>query len=134
MSGFDPADCAAVRPLDVPAPRQRPEAVTSSPYDVVGKSLTQLQADMEAGVTTSEEITRAYLDRIAAYDTGQFGFHAFIHVSETAMEQARAADKARAAGKRSPVLGIPVAVKDLYDTKDMPTTDGTYALDGYVPH
>ena len=133
LPGFDQADCAAVAPLDVPAPRRQPEPATSSPYDVVGKSLTQLQADLEAGETTSEEITRAYLDRIAAYDVGQFGFHAYIHVAEDAMEQARAADRARAAGKRSPVLGIPVAVKDLYDTKDMPTTDGTYALDGYVP-
>ncbi|MDW5594561.1 amidase family protein [Conexibacter stalactiti] len=133
VPGFNVADCAAVRPLEVDPPQQAQEPVTSSPYDVVGKSLTQLQADMTAGVTTSEEITRAYLDRIAAYDTGQFGFHAFIHVSETAIDQARAADRARAAGKRSPVLGIPVAVKDLYDTKDMPTTDGTYALDGYVP-
>lgn len=130
---FSAADCAAIRPLDVLPPRQQAEPTTSSPYDVVGKSVAELQADMTAGTTTSEEITRAYLDRIAAYDTGQFGFHAFIHVAENAIDQAKAADAARAAGKRSPVLGVPVAIKDLYDTKDMPTTDGTYALDGYRP-
>jgi amidase len=133
IPGFDDTDCSLVRPIKVDPPHQAFEPTTSSPYDVVGKSLTQLQADMNAGVTTSEEITRAYLDRIGAYDTGQFGFHAFIHVAEDPMAQAKAADAARVAGKRSPVLGIPVAVKDLYDTKDMPTTDGTYALDGYRP-
>ncbi|HST38390.1 MAG TPA: amidase family protein [Conexibacter sp.] len=130
---FSAADCASVRPLLVPAPRQQLEPTTSSSYDVVGKSVTQLQADLTSGLTTSEEITRAYLDRIGTYDTGQFGFHAFIHVADDAMAQAKAADMARAAGKRSPVLGIPVAIKDLYNTKDMPTTDGTFALDGYVP-
>ena len=46
-------------------------------YDVVGKTIAQLRADMESGVTTSEEITQAYLDRIAAYDVGQFGFHSY---------------------------------------------------------
>ncbi len=130
---FTASDCASVRPLEIPAPRRQAEPKTSSPYDVVGKSITEMQADLEAGDTTSQEITRAYLDRIAAYDTGQFGFHAFITVADDAMEQAKAADEARAAGKRSPVLGIPVAVKDLYNTKDMPTTDGTYALHGWVP-
>ena len=104
--------------------------VTTSRYDVVDKTITQLQADMESGLTTSQEITRAYLDRIAAYDTGQFGFHAFITVAEDAMAQAKAADDARAAGESGDLLGIPVAVKDLYDTKDMPTTDGIARLRG----
>ena len=49
------------------------------------------------------------------------------------MAQAKAADDARAAGNTSDLLGIPVIVKDLYDTKDMPTTDGTLALEGWRP-
>ncbi|MDO8186238.1 amidase family protein [Conexibacter sp. JD483] len=133
IPGFATAECAA-KPLAIAAPEKPAEPTTSVAYDVVGKSLTQLQADMTAGVTTSQEITRAYLDRIGAYDTGQFGFHAFITVADDAMAQAKAADEARAAGKRSAVLGVPVAIKDLYDTKDMPTTDGTAALTGYIPH
>jgi amidase len=133
LPGFDAADCDDVQAPERIGAVQASEPVTSSPYDVVGKSLAQLQADMEAGKTTSEEITRAYLDRIGAYDTGQLGYHAFIHVADDAIEQAKAADKARAEGKRSPVLGIPVAVKDLYDTKDMPTTGGTLALEGWQP-
>ncbi|HST42588.1 MAG TPA: amidase family protein, partial [Conexibacter sp.] len=128
-----PATCAA-RPAPQPEPlRSAPEPVTSSPYDVVNKTLTELQSDMESGETTSQEIVRAYLDRIAAYDTGQLGLHSFIHVADDAMEQARAADIARAEGERGPLLGIPVAVKDLYDTKDQPTTNGSLVFEGFRP-
>ncbi|HST38391.1 MAG TPA: amidase family protein [Conexibacter sp.] len=136
VPGFDPADCAAAVPSQIPTREaaDAPEAMTSSPYDVTGKTLTQLQADMVSGTTTSEQITRAYLDRIAAYDVGPFGFHSFITVARDAMAQARAADAARAAGKSSPVLGIPVAVKDLYSTKDMPTTGGSLVFDGFQPN
>jgi amidase len=135
VPGFDPADCADAVPSQIPTSEAPAAAApkTSSPYDVTGKSLTQLQADMASGATTSEQITRAYLDRIAAYDVGQFGFKSFITVARDAMDQARAADAARAAGKRSPVLGVPIAVKDLYDTKDMPTTNGSLVFEGFRP-
>ncbi|MDO8211851.1 amidase family protein [Conexibacter sp. CPCC 206217] len=134
IPGFLASDCAGVAFSQVPTSNGGPRApLTSSPYDVVGKSLTQLQADMTSGVTTSAQITRAYLDRVAAYDVGPFGFHSLITVASDAMEQARAADRARAEGKTSPVLGIPVAVKDLYDTKDMPTTGGSLVFDGFRP-
>ena len=130
-----PATCAA-RPAPQPeqdSPTVTEEPVTTSPYDVIGKTLTQLQADMVAGRTTSQEITRAYLDRIAAYDTGQFGLHAFIKVADDAMAQAKAADDKRAAGVTGDLLGIPVALKDLYDTKDMPMTNGSLVFEGYRP-
>lgn len=117
------------------APTAKPTTlpVTGSPYDVVGKSMSEIQEDMEAGVTTSQEVTRAYLDRIAAYDTGQFGLHAFITVADSAMDQAKAADAKRSAGETGDLLGIPVAVKDNYDTAGIETTNGTAALDGFVP-
>lgn len=130
---FDAATCAAN-----PAPAITPEQpaklpVTTSGYDVFDKSVTQLEADMKSGLTTSQAITRAYLDRIEAYDKGPFGFHAFITVADDAMAQAKAADDARKAGNTSELLGIPVAIKDLYDTKDMPTTDGSLAFEGWRP-
>ncbi|MBJ7471467.1 MAG: amidase [Solirubrobacteraceae bacterium] len=133
IPGFNAAACVGVKAPEVVAQKPATKKKTTVDYDVVGKSITQLQADMEAGVTTSQEITRAYLDRIAAYDTGQFGFHSFIHVADDAMAQAKAADEARAKGDKRELLGIPMAIKDLYDTKDMPTTDGTLALDGWRP-
>lgn len=133
IPGFDATVCATAKAPEVVAQRPAARPKTTSDYDVVGKPISQLKADMDAGVTTSQEITRAYLDRIAAYDTGQFGFHSYIAVSETAMAQAKEADELRAKGDKRELLGIPIAIKDLYDTKDMPTTDGTLALDGWRP-
>lgn len=133
LPGFNESLCEEVDTTVEPSAKPTKLPVTSSPYDVVGKSLSELEEDMEAGKTTSQEITRAYLDRIAAYDTGQFGLHSFITVAGDAMEQAKKADERRKAGETGDLLGIPIAVKDLYDTKDMPTTDGTLALDGWRP-
>jgi amidase len=132
-SGFNYGACANPGPVaqaPVP-PAEQPQ--TTSPYDVVEKTIGRLRADMESGVTTSQVITRAYLDRIAVYDRGQFGFNAYEYVATDAMAQAKAADDARAAGKQGPLLGIPIAIKNLYDTKDMPTTNGSLTFEGFRP-
>jgi amidase len=110
-----------------------PKPKTNVKYDVVGKTIGQLRADMESGVTTSKEITEAYLDRITFYDKGQFGFNAFEIVATNAIEQAKAADAARKNGASGPLLGIPIAVKNLYDTVDMATTNGSMTFDGFRP-
>lgn len=125
-------DCTGIIPQEPEAAPYVAPATTTSRYDVVGKTITEMQADMESGRTTSQEITRAYLDRIAAYDVGQLGFHSFTYVAKDAMEQARRADARRAAGETGDLLGIPVAPKDLYDTKDMPTTNGSWAFEGFM--
>jgi len=131
--GFRAESCARTgRVVQAPAPNAV-KAVTTSRYDVVGKTIARLRADLEAGITTSREITRAYLDRIAVYDKGQFGFNAFEHVARDAMAQAAAADRARAGGRRGPLLGIPIAVKNLFDTHDMPTTNGSMTFEGFLP-
>ena len=117
--------------MPVPA---APKAETTSGYNVVEKTIGDMRADMESGLTTSQAITKAYLDRIKVYDQGQFGFNSYEIVATDAMEQARkAADDARAAGKRSPVLGVPIAVKNLYDTYDMATTNGSLTFEGFRP-
>ncbi|QCT03689.1 amidase [Paenibacillus algicola] len=133
LDQFDASACAAPTRLNIPAAPASAPLVTTSNYDVFNKSIVQMQRDMELGVTTSEAITRAYLDRIAAYDMGQLGFHSFLHVSETAIQQAIEADQARRGGQRGGLLGIPIAIKDIYDTKDMPTTGGSRALEGWQP-
>src|SRR5690606_19170453 len=81
---------------------------------------------------SSVEITQAYLDRIAAYDAtlvdpgaGGRPLHSIITTSDVALEAAARADAVRASdGMTSLLLGVPVAVKDNYDTSDMPTTGG----------
>jgi len=150
LHGLSRAQICSIANLDVAAARDRchrrvgtrvaqpkagkaPRTVTRSPYDVVDRTMAELQADMAEGRTTSRQITRAYLDRIGAYDEGQFGFNAYTTVARDALAQARAADRRRAAGETGAVLGIPIAVKDLYDTKDMPTTNGSLTFEGFRP-
>jgi amidase len=133
IQGFDAAACAPSTKLDVPASPAAVKPTTTSRYDVVNKTITEMQADMTAGRTTSVAIVQAYLDRINVYDDGQFGFNAFLHVAADALDQAKAADAARAAGATGDLLGVPIALKDLYDTKDQPTTGGTRALEGWQP-
>ncbi|MDI4649629.1 amidase family protein [Cohnella hashimotonis] len=128
IEGLDTGD-----QLNIPNAPAANQFVTSSPYDVTNKSIAEMQQDMINGRATSVQITQAYLDRIKAYDMGQLGFHAFLHVSETALSQAQAADIARAQGAKGDLLGIPIAIKDIYDTKDMPTTGGSKALEGWQP-
>jgi amidase len=135
ISGFDYDSCAGKKAgvvAQAPVPKaEKPH--TSTKYDVVEKTIGQLRADMKSGMTTSEEITEAYLDRIEFYDKGQFGFNSYEVVATDAIEQAKAADAARRRGATGPLLGIPIAVKNLYDTFDMVTTNGSMTFEGFRP-
>ena len=86
MNGFDYDSCSeaegGVRSAQAPVPKAEKPRDHRRRYDVVEKTIGQLRADMERGVTTSQEITRAYLDRIAVYDQGQFGFNAYEIVAD----------------------------------------------------
>jgi Asp-tRNA(Asn)/Glu-tRNA(Gln) amidotransferase A subunit family amidase len=102
------------------------------PFQLVEASALDMQAAMNAGVTSSVKITQAYLDRISAYDrklidTGAGGrpLNSIITTSSVALAAAAKADATRAEkGLTSMLLGIPIAVKDNYDTVDMPTSGG----------
>jgi amidase len=135
VPGFDYSVCASRKLAVVPQPPvpHAKKGKTAIKYDVFEKTIGQLRADMEAGVVTSEQITRAYLDRIEHYDLGQFGFHAYEIVASDAVAQAKAADRARRSGATGPLLGIPIAVKNNYDTFDMPTTNGGFTFEGFLP-
>jgi len=128
-----PCPAGAPRRVPQPAAPPAPPSTTSVRYNVLEKTIEQLQHDMETGATTSQAITQAYLERIAAYDRGPFGLHSFEVVASNALQQATAADAERRAGRRGPLLGIPVAIKNLYDTFDMPTTNGSLTFAGFRP-
>ncbi len=103
-------------------------------FDVMEKSIVELSEAMESGVVSSQDLVRMYLDRIEAYDRQGPNLNAVIALNPAALEEAAALDAERTAGTiRGPLHGIPVLVKDNYDTADMPTTAGTLALATSIP-
>ena len=102
--------------------------------EVTEASITQLQSALAAGTLTSRQLVAAYLARIDAYDQKGPRLNSIITINPAALAEAEALDKERAAkGPRGPLHGIPVLVKDNYDTKDMPTSGGTLALASLQP-
>jgi len=93
---------------------------------------TGLAAAIRSGEVSAVEVTQAHLDQITATD-GRV--RAFLHVAaDAALAQAAEVDRKRGAGEPlGPLAGVPVAVKDLFTTVDMPTTCGSRILDGWHP-
>jgi len=91
-----------------------------------------LAAAMAAGGVSALEVTDAHLARIGDADDR---VRAFLHVAtEQARQAARAVDQRRAAGvPLGPLAGVPLALKDVFTTTDMPTTCGSAILDGWRP-
>ena len=100
-------------------------------FSVLEASISDMQAAMKAGRTTSHEIVQQYLTRIATYEDL---LHAAITVNPHALADADALDRERAQGRlRGPLHGIPIALKDNIHTTTMPTTGGALAFVGMVP-
>ncbi len=86
---------------------------------------------LRAGDFTSVQLTQALLDRIDAVDGD---VRAYLRVTaERALAQAAAADRRRAAGDDAPLLGVPLAIKDVLATEGVETTCGSRILQGFVP-
>ena len=106
-------------------------AATPAPaeFEVFEKSIADLQAAQIEGRVTSRGLVDAYLARIAAYDQAGPRLNAIVTLNPHAREDADALDRERAGSKpRGPLHGIPVLVKDNYDTSDMPTSGGALGL------
>jgi len=97
--------------------------------EVTEASIAQLQEALASGRVTSRQLVSAYSARIAAYDQAGPALNSIVTLNPAALAQADALDRERATkGPRGPLHGIPVLVKDNFDTKDMPTSGGTLAL------
>jgi Asp-tRNA(Asn)/Glu-tRNA(Gln) amidotransferase A subunit family amidase len=118
--------------LSSPAPAQahaHAAARTASRLEVSEATIPELQAAMASGRASAVSIVREYLARIAAYDHAGPMINSIIRVNARALNEAAALDVERKAGKvRGPLHGIPVILKDNYDTGDMPTSAGSLAL------
>ncbi|THK34051.1 amidase [Ensifer sp. MPMI2T] len=97
---------------------------------LAGLGVVAAAAAIRKGDISSESYTAALLQRARTHSD----LNAFITIDEeAALNAARNADKARAAGSTSPLLGVPLAVKDSYLTQGLRTTLGVQNLDSFVP-
>ncbi len=105
-------------------------------YEVEEKSIAELQADMTAGVVTSEQLVEAYLARIARIDEAGPGLNSVLSLNPNAVADARALDQERAQGRvRGPLHGVPILIKDNIETADpLATTAGSLALADNLTH
>ena len=109
-------------------------AQSGTPVDLANATIADLNAAFRNGTLTAETLTEMYLARIAAYDKQGPNINAVISLNPNALTEARALDAERRAGKlRGPLHGIPIVLKDNFNTYDLPTTGGSQLLEGSVP-
>ncbi len=93
-------------------------------------TIAELSEKLAAGECTSVDIVN---DVLASIDSNDDKIGAYLTIDRaSALEQAQAADEARASGKKLPMLGIPIAIKDLLNVKGQPCTCSSKILEGYV--
>jgi amidase len=98
-------------------------AATPAVFDVFKKSIRGLQAAQTAGQVSSRQLVEMYIARINAYNQAGPKLNAIVMLNPRALEEAEALDRERMLHKvRGPLHGIPVLVKDNYDTVDMATS------------
>ena len=95
---------------------------------MINRSLSQQLDDLSKGEYSSVELTQTYLDRIEDHQS----LNAFVSISKDVLEKARQADQLRAAGERKPLLGIPLAHKDIFCEAGVRTTAGSKMLDNFI--
>jgi len=107
---------------------------TAATFDLASATIADINEAFDAGALNSERLVELSLARIAAYDEAGPKLNAIMLLNPNAIETARALDAERLAkGRRSPLHGIPVVLKDNFDTSDMPTTAGSFMLKGSMP-
>ncbi|HEY6643293.1 amidase family protein [Povalibacter sp.] len=98
---------------------------TAAEFNLSTATIADINAAFAAGSLNSEKLVSLYLARIEAYDKKGPAVNSVINLNARALEEARALDAERAQrGPRGPMHGMVVLAKDVFDTKDMPTTGG----------
>ncbi len=108
--------------------------VQAAVFTLEEATVSDINRAFDAGALTAEQLVQLYLNRIAAYDQQGPALNSILTVNPNALEIAQMLDLERqTTGPRSPLHGIPVILKDNYDTFDMPTTAGSAVLAGSIP-
>ena len=108
--------------------------VAQPQFDVFEASITEIRDALDGGQVSSVQLVRQYLNRIQAYDKHGPKLNSIVRVNPQALAQAQALDTERQrTGSRGPLHGVPIVVKDNYNTDHMPTTGGSVALANFIP-
>ncbi|MDB5775822.1 MAG: Amidase [Herbaspirillum sp.] len=103
-------------------------------FDMLEANIQSIQKALAAKKISSEDLVKFYLARIDKYDQQGPKLNAVITLNPKALEEAKALDtERRTKGPRGPLHGIPVVLKDNYDTFDMPTSGGNKAMANSQP-
>lgn len=102
-------------------------------FKIEETTIAQIHQAMKAGQLTSRQLVESYLKRIEAYDKST-NLNAIVVVNPNAIKRAKELDdEFKSTGKLRPLHGIPIIVKDNYDTHDLQTAAGSIALKGSLP-
>lgn len=103
-------------------------------FDPLEAGIDELQVAMGTGRLTARALTEFYLARIGRYDQAGPALNTMAFVNPEALDLADRLDAERVvSGPRGPLHGIPVVVKDNFETRGMPTTVGSVLLHGFAP-
>ena len=103
-------------------------------FSLENATVNDIQQALEFGALSAEELVQLYLNRITAYDDSGPGINSIISVNPNALETARKLDEnLRSGDVDGDLYGIPILLKDNYDTSDLPTTAGSDVLTGSIP-
>ncbi len=112
----------------------RPVGANAATLELGTATMAELQSAIDAGTLSSEKLVQLYLARIEAYDRKGPKLNAVITANPKALEEARALDAERLSkGRRSPMHGIPVVIKDLIDHAGLPTSAGFKPFGNPIP-
>jgi amidase len=113
---------------------QPPNSSQFERLDLEEITVTELQDRYESGDLTSRQVVQAYLNRIDAIDRSGPKLNAVLTINPNALDIAGRLDQERRDGNiRGPLHGVPILLKDNIDTADMPTTAGSFFLEGSIP-
>lgn len=117
---------AAFNALAQTAPKQ---------FSLIEATVPQIQEAFQSRLLSAEQLINMYLARVAAYDDGGPMLNSYLTVNPEAANTGKELDAARFAPNTTvgPLYGVPVLLKDIVDTFDMPTTGGAWALKDSVP-
>jgi amidase len=108
---------------------------TPKQFNLIEATVPQIQEAFQSRLLSAEQLINMYLARVAAYDDNGPKLNSYMYVNPQAAATAKAMDAVRFSPNTTvgPLYGVPVILKDLIDTYDMPTTGGAVALKDSTP-